>query len=264
MKLFHEDIGREFIIMQAGTSEGTQIKYRKDGYWYKKDNHGHEGLAEYLVSRMLDFSSLDPSEYVRYEAGTINGSGGCRSRNFLMDGEELITFYRLYYNATGKNLADVVNAMEQMEDRIEYVVEFIRQSCKLDIRDYLRKILTLDMIVLNEDRHFNNLAVIMKDDRFSPAPIFDNGISLLTANRSINRRLSMEQNVKRVIARPFSGSHERMVKYLGTGFTVDWPSALGWLNTEPESEERNVLMYQIHRYENLNTIINTDEKENQF
>ncbi len=47
MKLFHEDIGREFIIMQAGTSEGTQIKYRKDGYWYKKDNHGHEGLAEY-------------------------------------------------------------------------------------------------------------------------------------------------------------------------------------------------------------------------
>ena len=79
--MFHEDIGREFIIMQAGTSEGTQIKYRKDGYWYKKDNHGHEGLAEYLVSRMLDFSSLDPSEYVRYEAGTINGSGGCRSRN---------------------------------------------------------------------------------------------------------------------------------------------------------------------------------------
>ena len=226
MRMFHEEIGREFIIMQEGTSEGTQIKYRKEGYWYKKDNHGHEGLAEYLVSRLLDFSSLQPSEYIRYEAGTINGSGGCRSRNFLRDGEELITFYRLYYNETGRNLVSVVNAMDSMEDRMEYVIEFIRQSCKLDIRDYLRKILTLDMIVLNEDRHFNNLAVIMKDDAFCPAPIFDNGISLLTANKSVNRKIPLEENVKRVAARPFSGSHEKMVRYLGAGFTLDWSSAL--------------------------------------
>ena len=133
-----------YIITQEGTSEGTQIKYKKDGYWYKKDSRGHEGRAEYLVSRLLDFTTLGKEEYIQYEEGMINDCSGCRSRNFLEDGAELITFYRLYYNAMGKNLAQAIAAMDRMEDRIEYVIEFIRQSCGLDIRIYLRKILTLE------------------------------------------------------------------------------------------------------------------------
>ena len=51
--MFKEEIGNEFIVIQEGTSEGTQIKYRKDGFWYKKDNRGHEGRAEYLVSKII-------------------------------------------------------------------------------------------------------------------------------------------------------------------------------------------------------------------
>ena len=60
----------------------------------------------------------------------------------------------------------------------------------------------------------------------------------------------IEENVKRVIARPFCGSHEKMVKYLGSGFSIDVKSALSWLETEPDSIERNVLRYQINRYNN--------------
>ena len=86
--MFKEEIGNEFIVIQEGTSEGTQIKYRKDGFWYKKDNRGHEGRAEYLVSKFMEFTSLKTSEYVTYEEGTINGSSGCRSRNFLTGEEE--------------------------------------------------------------------------------------------------------------------------------------------------------------------------------
>lgn len=246
--VFAEKIENEYIVQQEGTSEGTQIKYKKGDFWYKKDNRGNEGLAEYLVSRLLTFSTLDKSEYIQYEAGTINGSSGCRSRNFLAVGEELITFYRLYYNIAGKNLADVINCMDSMEERIEYVIRFIKESCKLDIRDYLRKVLTLDMYVLNEDRHLNNLAVIMKNDSFSAAPIFDNGVSLLTANQSVNWRFPMEENVRRVVARPFSGSHERMVQYLGTGFLLDFKRAEEWLETEPVSIERDVLLYQLRKY----------------
>ena len=67
------------------------------------------------------------------------------------------------------------------------------------------------MICLNEDRHLNNLALIMRGNDFYPAPIFDNGVSLLTANQSVNWNFSIEENVKRVIARPFCGSHEKMV-----------------------------------------------------
>lgn len=245
--MFEEEIQEEYIVIQGGTSEGTQIKYRKDGFWYKKDHWGQEGLAEYLSSRLLEYSSLDPAEYILYEQGTINGEMGCRSRDFLKPGEELITFYRLYYNEMGRDLSQVIAGMDEMEERIEYVITFILQSCALDVRDYLRKILTLDMLVLNEDRHLNNLAVISRDNQFIPAPIFDNGVSLLTANQSVNWHFSMEENVKRVVARPFSGSHKKMVEYLGTGFTLDKEGALKWLESEPESRERDVLIYQIQR-----------------
>ena len=249
--MFNEQIGNEFIVIQEGTSEGTQIKYRKDGFWYKKDNRGHEGRAEYLVSKFMEFTSLKESEYVKYEEGTINEKSGCRSRNFLKSEDELITFYRLYYNEMGKDLSKVIGNMETMEERIEYVVSFLKESCGLDIREYLSKVFTLDMICLNEDRHLNNLAVIMRDNQFVPAPIFDNGIALLTANQSVNWYFPIEDNVKRVIARPFSGSHEKMVQYFGKGFSVDVENALAWLDTEPDSIERNVLKYQIERYKDF-------------
>lgn len=34
--MFQETISDEYIVIQSGTSEGSQIKYRKDNYWYKK------------------------------------------------------------------------------------------------------------------------------------------------------------------------------------------------------------------------------------
>lgn len=246
--MFKENIDNEYIVRQEGTSEGTQIKYRKDDFWYKKDNRGNEGRVEYLVSRFLKFTSLAKTEYVEYEEGTINGRTGCRSRNFLGKEDELITFYRLYYNEVGKDLSKVIANMETMEERMEYVIDFIQQSCQLDIRNYLSKVLTLDMVCLNEDRHLNNLAVIMHGNQFYPAPIFDNGISLLTANQSVNWNFSIEENVRRVIARPFSGSHEKMVEYLGNGFTMDVNGALEWIERETKSRERDVLKYQIKRY----------------
>ncbi|MBQ9278788.1 MAG: hypothetical protein IJ224_09180, partial [Lachnospiraceae bacterium] len=79
-------------------------------------------------------------------------------------------------------------------------------------------------------------------------PIFDNGKSLLTANPAYNKHLSIAENTRRVTAKPFSGSHEAMFEYFGEGFKLDFESALLWLYTEPESIERDILIYQIKRY----------------
>ena len=246
--MFREKMGNEYLVVQDGTSEGTQIKYRKGEYWYKKDRRGREGLAEYLVSGLLAYSDLKEDEYAVYESGYINDSPGCRSKNFLKDGEELVTFYRLYYNEFGKDLSKILAVIERMEERIEFVVQFIWQMCGLDVTDYLKKIFTLDMITLNEDRHLNNLAVLFSGNKASPAPIFDNGISLLTANQSVNWYFPIEENVKRVVARPFSGSHEKMFQYFGTGFHLDMDSARKWLEKEEISKEREVLLFQLERY----------------
>ena len=34
--MFKEELEEHYIVTQVGTSEGTQIKYKKDNYWYKK------------------------------------------------------------------------------------------------------------------------------------------------------------------------------------------------------------------------------------
>ncbi|MCD8046055.1 MAG: hypothetical protein LUE90_05365 [Clostridiales bacterium] len=103
-------------------------------------------------------------------------------------------------------------------------------------------------MILNEDRHFNNLGLIFRQTQFECAPIFDNGISLLTANQSVNRNFTIAENVKRVTARPFSGSHEKMFRYFGRGFHLDCTSALEWIRGEEPSWERDVLEYQIEHY----------------
>ena len=74
---------------------------------------------------------------------------------------------------------------------------------------------------------------------------------LCLQHQSVNWHFSMEDNVKRVVARPFCGSHEKMVNYLVKGFSVDTTKALAWLEQEAESIERNVLKYQIERYADM-------------
>ena len=245
------ELDSNYIIQDSGTSEGTQIKYKKDGYWYKLDRDGKEGLVEYLASKLLSFSDLEKNDYIEYEQVIINGKSGCRSADYLKDGESFITIYRLYYNEFGKNLAEVLARFDSMEERIEHTLSFVKKTTGLDMRDYLAKIITLDRIILNEDRHVNNLAIIGADNGYRVAPIFDNGRSLLTANVSVNWNFDMKENVRRVVAKPFSGSHESMYKYFGKGFNIDITKALKWLKKEKESKERDVLIYQLTHLSDL-------------
>lgn len=247
--MFDVEIDKTFRVIQQGTSEGTQEKYKKDGYWYKLDQDGAEGLAEYLSSRLLTFSDLPPESYIIYEQGMINGKPGCRSRNYLAEDEDFVTLYRMYFNEFGMDLAKVTSKMERTSDRINYVLKYVQDSCGLDLTEYFQRTFTLDRIILNEDRHFNNLALIEGAEGFRVAPIFDNGRSLLTTNRSVNWHFPIQENVKRVIAKPFSGSHEKMYGHFGCGFHLDVNRALQWLYTEKESRERDVLIYQLEHLE---------------
>ena len=62
--MFNKKIGNEYMVFQNGSSEGTQVKFRKDNFWYKKDSQGNEGLAEYLASGVLRYSNLKKNEFV--------------------------------------------------------------------------------------------------------------------------------------------------------------------------------------------------------
>ena len=52
------------------TSKGNQLKWKCDGYWYKADHMGYEGLAETIVSAMLAKSTIK-YPFVVYEYSQI-------------------------------------------------------------------------------------------------------------------------------------------------------------------------------------------------
>lgn len=246
--MFNVKISDDFLVDTEGTSDGTQLKFFKDGYWYKEDNEGCEGEVEYLVSGFLTFSTLKPEEYVVYERGKINGKFGCRSKTFLSPEQSFVTLERLHGNVVGIPLFEKIKEFKSIGEKASYVIGFCKQTVGLDLTDYFRKVFTVDYIVLNEDRHFRNLGIIMNGDGgYKSAPIFDNGKSLLNCNPAVNRDLPIEENVKRVVARPFSGSHEAMFGYFGKGFELDVKKASKWLETEPDSFYKRVLQFRLSR-----------------
>lgn len=251
--MFDEDIPQEYAIAVNGFSEGTQIKYKKDSFWYKIDRLGEEGMVEYLVSNILRFSDLSDKEYVLYENGMINGRKGCRSKEFRENEyDSFVTYNRLYKNVTGGDLQQVIDFFDTIEERFQFVIDFIRKTTEYDCRNYLKKVFTLDMITLNTDRHFNNLGFIYNSRTgYRDAPLFDNGLALLNGNVSVNRNFPIEDNVKRVVARPFSGSHEKMFNYIGKGFSLDIEEACHWLKLQSDSYYKDVLLYQLKRYSDI-------------
>lgn len=45
--MYNVQLNDEMIVDASGTSDGTQVKYYRDGYWYKIDMLGNEGEVEY-------------------------------------------------------------------------------------------------------------------------------------------------------------------------------------------------------------------------
>ena len=241
--MFQEEIENRYLVNIKGTSDGAQLKFFKDGFWYKQDYFCGEGKAETLTTILLDCSSLDKEEYVSYEYGFINGKEGCRSRNFLKSGEELISLYRFYEVMTGKKLNQDISFLETPEERADFVVSFFKKEAGLDLTDYFAKIFQLDSIIVNEDRHFNNLAIIRTaDGTYKPAPIFDNGKSLLVGNYSAREHLSAAENRKRTMAQPFSGSFTTNRKLFGDGFYMDFDRCFKMLKDFPDCQEKEVLL----------------------
>lgn len=240
----------EALVMVQGSSKGTQPKYYDGGYWYKVNNIGYEGLAECLISKVLECSNV--SDFVQYEECSVNGRSGCRSKSFTETGESFLSFQRIYEIYEGGNLTDQIRTIHTIPDRIAFTVGFVKEYTDVDCRDYLSKVLTLDMLTLNTDRHFNNLGIIVdgKNGICRPAPIFDNGNALLSDwNRFDSEEI--EENLERVTGQPFAANLEMQAQAAGFGLKLDYSRLKQMLFSFPESRGLQVLKYQLNRYRNV-------------
>ena len=80
------------------------------------------------------------------------------------------------------------------------------------------QMIVLDAFICNEDRHLNNIEVIISSDGdYKLAPIFDNGASLLSWHQD-NEITNLSALRKIDGAKPFRNKHESQLKLVPKGF----------------------------------------------
>jgi len=168
------------------SSKGNQMKWFLNDVWYKADYMGYEGLSEYIVSKLLKYSNLKVTDFTEYECEEIGFHDsifkGCKSKNFMPKGWQLITLERLFMNYYGQSLNKSIYSIESYENRAKFIVDqTIRMTQLKDFGIYFSILMTLDAFFLNEDRHTHNTAVLLDEKgNYHYCPIFDNGASLLS------------------------------------------------------------------------------------
>lgn len=181
IEVFEQDIRTN----DRQSSKGNQLKWNNNGTWYKADYTGYEGLAEYVISHLLQRSTLSQEEYVLYDLEEIKYKNtqykGVRSQDFLDGDWQIITLERLFHSFFGESLYRAIYAIGEVEERLSFLVNQVERITGLkDFGKYMNKLFTIDAFFLNEDRHTHNIAVLMNGEgKFTYCPIFDNGAGLL-------------------------------------------------------------------------------------
>lgn len=202
--------------IQGHTSKGDQPKWETGGVWYKADHMGYEALAEVTISHLLEKSNVP--DFVLYDIVNIRYDAqariGCSSHNFRAKKEELIPFERLHRAYHGQGLAQTLAKMPEAAEQIRYTVEFVESVTGLEgVGAYLTRLLELDGLFLNEDRHTNNLAVIRNQTTgvFRLCPVFDNGLSLLSDLHDYPLDKDVFACISRVQAKPFHRDFDEQI-----------------------------------------------------
>lgn len=212
--LFEQDIRQE----NRQSSKGNQLKWLKGEKWYKADYTGYEGLAEYITSHLMEFSTLNRGEFILYDTVKIKYNDviylGCQSSHFLPPHWQMITLERLFWQQFGESLYQSVFRIKDIESREIFLVEQIEKLTGLQgFGKYISILLTIDAFFLNEDRHTHNIAVLMDEyGKYYYCPLFDHGASLMADTRmDYPMNVSLDKLYEKPTAKTFCGDFDEQL-----------------------------------------------------
>ena len=201
---FHESKGRQHYSGSPNAALGGSLDkdaFRKDEKWFirKKYNtkypDAQQNANELFVSELN--KRLGWKEYTPYtvEMDEQNRCVHSFCEYFTSKERELITAYDL------TNTIPAPNRMDPQKDIDQYINKCV--SGGLD-REYVRKsldyMISLDFVISNSDRHWNNFGVIRDPETLkllSAAPLFDHGNSMFFdyPYRLLRRQLVLTETV---------------------------------------------------------------------
>jgi len=218
-------IPTDAIRIISTSSKGDQTKWRIGNKWVKQNTRGYEGQAEVLASLVLSCSTLLKSEYVEYFPCKIvlpdgKTSIGCYSYDFRGKLQE-VTLERLFEaNFTSTDYI-LNNKSLSTSEKFEQIMQQVQSFTGLNVRKDLARILAFDTLILNEDRHTNNILFLYKptEKSWRLAPIFDNGLSLLSDEQDYTPGKPLTILKRNVKAKPFNSNFYKQLKlYNGPAF----------------------------------------------
>lgn len=147
---------------------GTKRYYKLSNFDNVKGVVGHECVNEIIVDRLLTLLGVEHLSYELINAqieidGKIYNTYLCASDDFKKRGESKIALDDYYRT----------NAIEG-ESHYDFCV-------RCGWKDYIDKMIAVDFIILNRDRHGANIEVLRNSRAHTLriAPLFDHGLSLL-------------------------------------------------------------------------------------
>ncbi|KSV58259.1 hypothetical protein [Acetivibrio ethanolgignens] len=197
------------------SSKGNQFKIKRRGSWYKADFLGYEGLSEYAATLVLEHSNFQ--EFAKYTLARFGCKGkvyrGCVSKDFLGSDEYLVTLARLLNQVNGVPAKITLDRLS-LKDKILYTVDFVERTLGIEnYGKYLTKMLEFDSLILNDDRHLNNIWFICNEVNGYRAWMFDNGAGFLSDTREMYYPLDEEilACASKVESKPFSSTFSKQV-----------------------------------------------------
>ena len=127
-----------------------------------------EVFNEALASKIMDILDI---RHVHYEVMWINNNPYSVCEDFITKEEDLVPAWRLLHS----------KKMNNSENEFHHLLKLAKENHINDYQEELDKMLVLDYLIANEDRHYNNFGFIRDVETLEYkgfAPIYDNGCSL--------------------------------------------------------------------------------------
>ena len=199
------DVRKLERVVNNSSSKGNQLKWKHNNMFVKLDLLGYESIAEVMVSYFLTCTDLSPDEYVIYRSCRIYEEGvylgvGCYSYDYKVGGCWDISSARMMKK---RGLSFGLTYTEYID-----FLESVLGDCA---KEYIDKILCIDSIVRNDDRHFGNINFLVYENRYKPAPIYDNGCACMSDIISYPLDVDFDVNFENIYAKPFRIDFKRQV-----------------------------------------------------
>lgn len=149
-----------------GSFEKCWVKEEDSIYLYKKGSSGfaNAGLEMYSEYYASQYAAALCDSFVSYDLCEFKGSIVSRCEMFTSESEGFVPIYKY---------------LEEQDYAYEQILRFLEPlGCDEDFR----RMIVLDSVIMNEDRHFGNFGFIVDNDSFEIlrfAPVFDHNMSML-------------------------------------------------------------------------------------